>query len=457
METYKHVLVLLTIVSLPLSISAVYVWMFLLAMVILLERKVRFHKDFLLFGVLYLWRLISNLVNGVSLKRLRDIWDKSGYIIYSNVRIDEHRLKQYLWWLATINSTMVLLALLFKFTPLGKYDAELYVCHDRCEIHVFNKTTFSVRAYGSSGYLYLIEDGDTLRFFVDKLFQDVKLKEGKYEAIFEGMFGFLVKNGDAVFENFTYREIFELTYLYDEYGKFVGFFKQKLIAAGYIFIVYTIMITFAIRKIVFFLLPALIMFIGLLLTGSKIYTFLALLILFMILLLERRFLWMILAVSVLALALPFMYVSGVLAEIFQEFANSLSLRMNFWKIGLDTFKENWLFGTGYYSIRTYLEKFVILDIIDNSAHVHNIYINALAETGLFGGIMVLIIMVYFTLKFIRWGLEGRDYMDTLRLSVGLVFLGLSISGIFENHFDQAKINVALGFFMGIASAKSSDE
>jgi len=97
------------VLSLPFSLSLSYVPLTLaliLSLYEVLRGRASYPKDFLLFALLYVWRSLSLLVNGLPLKPVKDVYDKFPYPVFSALRLSERRLNVLLLALALSSSVV---------------------------------------------------------------------------------------------------------------------------------------------------------------------------------------------------------------------------------------------------------------------------------------------------------------------------------------------------------------
>lgn len=160
----------------------------------------------------------------------------------------------------------------------------------------------------------------------------------------------------------------------------------------------------------------------------------------------------------LLLLLPVLGVAGLLTpfirgRILSIFANgsSVSSRVILWKTGLLMFKDHILFGVGNgnYLARylEYVTKYPDLYLGRDQFTVHNSYIKMLAELGLIGGI--LFVLIYLTLVWITF----RIYRDSRSYKIiALGFLGFWGAYLFQNFLNNLMFIPQLNVFVWIISA-----
>ncbi len=129
------------------------------------------------------------------------------------------------------------------------------------------------------------------------------------------------------------------------------------------------------------------------------------------------------------------------------------LRLHIWSVGLKAYGENPVFGLGPRRLPDYMAPYKASGYTDVASHAHNVYINAAAEEGTVGLLLMLFIFGYFLRKYF---LAARAETDPLRLvyAAGLfaALVNLSISGVFESHFYTFITWSLMTFLMGLYEA-----
>ncbi|HNT98821.1 MAG TPA: O-antigen ligase family protein, partial [Elusimicrobiales bacterium] len=129
------------------------------------------------------------------------------------------------------------------------------------------------------------------------------------------------------------------------------------------------------------------------------------------------------------------------------------LRLHIWSVGLKAYGENPVFGLGPRRLPDYMAPYKASGYTDVASHAHNVYINAAAEEGTVGLLLMLFIFGYFLRKYFR---AARAETDPLRLvyAAGLfaALVNLSISGVFESHFYTFITWSLMTFLMGLYEA-----
>ncbi len=456
MLIFERLMVILFLISLPISFSVSYVPMailFLYYLILWVAGIIRytFPLDYLLLVLLYAWRGITMWVNGLKLTKLKELFDKSGYIIFSNSPVDDRSLRMYLHSLGVVISLILLFGIADRFSESIGWREYILRCDGYCSFQILKRTKVHIYNYDPRPtFAHLRKEGAE----VDSLLPNpgypayLKLEQGNYELIGKETFFIHLRDPDAfMFKGDIEVKTYDITW--DRSGKFTGFFSHKLVAAGF----YSIMSILFLSATYFFrrefAIYALFALLSLLMTTSRAYVPSAFLGILLLTGIRFRKRWKILAgMSVLFLMLT----SAIIALFNNPIASSMALRLNFWKAGLEIAEKHPVFGVGYHNISPYLIPYHLKGLIDNYAHAHSTYITAFAETGIVGMLLTLAILLYFAAKFLRMGLrKGRTRF--LPLATGVSFIVIAVAGIFENNFDSAVLNLTMGFLMGLSVSK----
>ncbi len=129
------------------------------------------------------------------------------------------------------------------------------------------------------------------------------------------------------------------------------------------------------------------------------------------------------------------------------------LRFHIWSVALKAYGENPVFGLGPRKLPEYMEPYKASGYTDVSSHAHNVYLNAAAEEGTPGLLLILFVFGYFLRKYF---LAARDETEPVAkvYAAGLfaALVNLSISGIFESHFYTFITWSLMTFLMGLYEA-----
>ncbi len=449
-------MVSLFVIFLPISFSVSYVPMAILLLYYLTlwvagVIRYRFPMDYLLFVLLYAWRGITMWVNGLKLTKLKELFDKSGYIIFSNAPVDINSLRLYLHSLGMVISLIALLGIADRFSERIGRREYIIRCDGYCSFQILKRTKVHIYNYDPRPtFAHLRKEGAE----VDSLLPNpgypayLKLDQGNYELIGKETFFVHLRDPSA----FMYRGDMEVrTYdiTWDRSGKFKGLFSHKLVAAGF----YSIMSILFLSATYFFrrefALYALLALLSLLMTTSRAYIPSAFLGIMLLTAIRFRNRWKLLAGMLVAFLLTTVAIMTVFNN---SITSSMALRLNFWKAGLEIAKGHLIFGVGYHNISPYLIPYHLRGMIDNFAHAHNTYITALAETGIVGMLLVMLTLIYFAVKFFKLGI-GEGEVRFLPLATGISFGVIALAGIFESNFDSAVLNLTMGLLMGLSVSK----
>jgi len=240
---------------------------------------------------------------------------------------------------------------------------------------------------------------------------------------------------------------------YEDSGRMSGYFGHPNQYGGCISIVLIVNICIALYqdKRFFYYSPFLIA--GVVAAGSRSY-FLGVFVCFAVLLALSRSVKKILIYSVVS-GLVVVLIAIAVPWFSHRVADSFSLekniyRLNFWKISWNAFLEHPLVGVGSGMLPGYLGPFEKQGLIDNTAHAHSLYLQALAEDGIPGFLLVVGVHIYFMIKY--FGVFSRSAEPLLKafsLAVALSFVNLLVAGVFENNFGAAIVAMNINFLMGV--------
>lgn len=238
--------------------------------------------------------------------------------------------------------------------------------------------------------------------------------------------------------------------------RFKGYHSHPLRFAGYISTVLVIGISFAVFYSKRLFLAVSLVFLGVILTLSRSYWFSCVIVSFVLFYLKSFRTLVIYVFSVLI----FIFLSFIIfpelknrviaafdenaVQIQEKKYSNMSLRKNFWKAGFEISMINPIWGIGKGNISKYLQPYKDRGLIDNVAHCHNIYITALAETGIIGvGILVFIIFYFIRKYFLIARFSDNEFTKAFAYSVFAGWLNVAVAGFFESNFSTF---VLWGFF-----------
>jgi len=240
---------------------------------------------------------------------------------------------------------------------------------------------------------------------------------------------------------------------YEDTGRMSGYFGHPNQYGGCISIVFILNICLSLFQDKRYLLYTPFLLAGVVAAGSRSYFLGVFVCFFIILVLSGSYKKMI-KYSVVTLAV-LMLIAVTVPWFSQRITDGLSFekniyRLNFWKISWSIFLEHPLVGVGSGMLPGYLGPFEEKGLIDNTAHAHNLYLQALAEDGIPGFILVIGVHVYFMRKYFRvFSRSAEPLLKAFSLAVALSFVNLLVAGIFENNFGAAIVAMNINFLMGV--------
>jgi len=375
-----YILFYLYAISCCLSISASTIILVLFLVLWLINTKENFKKapkDFLIFIIFYIWRMLTLALNGISSQfgRIINIWDKMPYFFVSNLKINKEQIIKFFQIIFWLNSIILIYALLQKYAG--------------------------------------------------------------FPSIIKSLFT-------------------------PDMERFKGYFSHPLRFGGYISIVTLLSFNFAIFYSNKFLKFIPFLYLSVLLNGSRSYIISVILTTILISYFKSKKVFILtITLSLLSsifILILFPSVKSRLINTFNknlaltenETQSSASLRLNFWKAGLEIFSKSPIYGIGDGEISKYLKPYKEKGLIDNVAHAHNAYITAAAESGIIGLGIYLWLLIYFIRKYFKLANYSQDLFEKA-FAFGLfsAFLNLAIAGIFESNFSTFIIWSFLTFLMGI--------
>jgi hypothetical protein len=423
------ILIYLYYIILPFSISLAYVFSYLY---FILNRKFFIPKDFFFIIILYIWRLISLIYNVLSITPIKEIFDKFVYVIFSNVKLGDKIINSLLFSMLFSNLVIFLFGI-YDFLFPTFWQKFYYIKTNHFELLLNKKEKILIR--NTNNYPIEIYINNEKVLIPAQFLSSLKLENGYYKITSKDSFFIHTKN--KISNEFIYLKNF-----WNEVNNFIGPFGHKLVASGFLSII-TILFFCAylyFRRI--FLIGFIISFLSLVLTFSKSYIPITTFILFLIYFLKKKnFIGIFLSIFIFLIFSIF---------ILTYFEKTSILRLNFYKAGIEIFYKSPIFGIGYNHVSDYLENYMKLGLIDNAFHTHNIYTDALSETGIIGFIIFLITYFYFAIKFLFKGYKEKNFIS---ISAGWIIVMILITGFFEKNLDRAIIDLLIFSIMGLARAK----
>lgn len=238
--------------------------------------------------------------------------------------------------------------------------------------------------------------------------------------------------------------------------RFKGFHSHPLRFAGYYSTVCVIAFSFGLFYSKKYIYMFAVLFLGLLLNGSRTYWFSVVLTFFIISFIKNKKVFFISALILTIYIVSFFaifkqYTKRVESGVgLSQSGSSISLRKNFWKAGLDIFNKNPILGVGDGKVSDYLKPYLERGEIDNIAHCHNNYITVMAETGIFGLFLLLWIYFHFIKKYFNlFKSFSDDFSKAFSISLLAIFISISLSGLTEHNFGTFLLWGFVSFYMGI--------
>ncbi|MEO0203083.1 MAG: O-antigen ligase family protein [candidate division WOR-3 bacterium] len=366
---------------------------------------------------------------------IKEIFDKFTYVIFSNIKLEKSLINKVLISISISNFIILFLGISDFFFPLfwKKY---YYVYTNSYNLNLKSRETIAIR--NANNYAIELKINSDNYLIPPNYLIFIKLKNGEYNISSDNKF-YLHSRG-KISNEFIYFKSF-----WDETNHFIGTFGHKLVASG-VFSMFTVLFFCAFlyfQRI--YIISFLTSFISLILTFSKSYIPITIFILILIFISKYRNL-KIFIITIITFAL----LSILLLKFNSKFSKSFDLRIKFYEAGIETFSKSPIYGVGYSHISDYLEDYVKKGNIDNYAHTHNIYIDNLAETGILGFFIFLIMLIYFAFKYLKRGYEKNKFIS---ISVGWIIILIMISGFFEKNLDRALIDLILFSLMGLANSE----
>jgi O-antigen ligase len=124
--------------------------------------------------------------------------------------------------------------------------------------------------------------------------------------------------------------------------------------------------------------------------------------------------------------------------------------------GIEIFKHYPLTGVGANNIESIYPKYQHPDAEHSNPHLHNNFLQILAERGIFT--LIGLTMAFFSILFslMKKVKHSLGYDKTIALGALFVFVGFLISGMFEYNFGDTEIKFILFYFLSIPFLKLKD-
>lgn len=254
------------------------------------------------------------------------------------------------------------------------------------------------------------------------------------------------------------QRFFNVDYIFKPlfYGnRMEGYFGNALHYGGYISIVLLLCLSLSLFYRIDFLLYLPFLIAGLIISESRSYyigSVVAVLVLAYFK--SRRALASTLALIPVILiigATVFPGFSERLSSIFK--ASSWQVRLDYWPVAWEIYKESPVFGVGYNEFSNRLKPLEEAGVIGNASHAHNLYLQELVEGGPVGLLLITFVMVWFVRKYYLLSRRNNDRLfSAMSMGLSLSFLTLMIAGMGEYNFGAAVVWLLLTFLMGICEA-----
>lgn len=251
-----------------------------------------------------------------------------------------------------------------------------------------------------------------------------------------------------------YREMFSAD------GRFRGFSSHPLRFCGYLSTVGILALSAALfysRKAYLFFA---VISSGVLMTGSRTYMISYLLACAALAFLRSRLAFVRFVYSgVIGLTLLMLAYPPIMARTAATFAMGHDvIRYRIWDVAWKAYVENPVFGLGPRQLPGYMAPYAESGYTVISSHAHNIYLNALAEEGPVGLMLLTALLVHFLLKYFRGARAAADPVAKV-YAAGLfaATVNLVVSGMFESHFYTFITWSLMTFLMGLYEASGRNK
>lgn len=240
------------------------------------------------------------------------------------------------------------------------------------------------------------------------------------------------------------------------YGsKMEGYFGNALHYGGYISIVLLLCLSLSLFYRIDFLLYLPFLIVGLIISETRSYYIGSVVaVLVLAYLKSRRALAAALALIPVVLIVGATVSTGFSSRLSSIFmASSWQVRLDYWPVVWETYKEYPVFGVGYNEFSIRLKSLEEAGVIRNASHAHNLYLQELVEGGPVGLLLITFVMVWFVRKYYLLFRRNDDRLfSAMSMGISLSFLTLMIAGMAEYNFGAAVIWLLLTFLMGICEA-----
>ena len=125
--------------------------------------------------------------------------------------------------------------------------------------------------------------------------------------------------------------------------------------------------------------------------------------------------------------------------------------------GVEIFKRYPLTGVGANNIETVYEKYQHPEATHTNPHLHNNFLQILAERGVFTMIGLTIAFVSILCGLIKKVKHARGSDKTIAVGALFVFIGFLVSGMFEYNFGDTELKFILFYFLSIPFLNLKDQ
>jgi O-antigen ligase len=124
-------------------------------------------------------------------------------------------------------------------------------------------------------------------------------------------------------------------------------------------------------------------------------------------------------------------------------------RMYMATVGIEIFKDYPLTGVGPNNVDKIYDKYKPAEAEQSNPHLHNNFLQVLAERGLLALISLLITFVMIFIHLIRKIKNGIGNEKTVAIGTLFVFVGFLVAGLFEYNLGDTEIKFLLFYFLSI--------
>ena len=122
--------------------------------------------------------------------------------------------------------------------------------------------------------------------------------------------------------------------------------------------------------------------------------------------------------------------------------------------GINIFKDHPLTGVGPDNIKNVYDRYKPPEAELSNPHLHNNFLNVLAERGIFALICLVAAFVFIIIQLVKKIKNSIGLEKTIAAGALFVFIGFLVSGMFEYNFGDSEIKFLLFYFLSIPFMKS---